>query len=131
MSTSGAFARLSRRRTCSAQLPHCQRQVCRAAAGPSEEASVEDTPATVDDIVASTQDVSVTATPTEQAANFSRNGAPDAVSTDDADLPIGEPVYKAPTGGEKFMNSLRLLRALPWRRFQKGSILVIEVKLAL
>lgn len=26
------------------------------------------------------------------------------------------------------MTSLRLMRALPWRRFKKGSVLVIEVR---
>ncbi len=42
-------------------------------------------------------------------------------------LPNGELVYKAPSGMQKFATSLRLIRALPWRRFKKGSVLVIEV----
>ena len=36
-------------------------------------------------------------------------------------------VYTAPSGMQKFATSLRLIRALPWRRFKKGSVLVIEV----
>ena len=42
-------------------------------------------------------------------------------------LPSGDLVYKAPSGMQKFATSLRLIRALPWRRFKKGSVLVIEV----
>jgi hypothetical protein len=30
-------------------------------------------------------------------------------------------------GGRKFLTSLSLLRALPWRKFKKGSTLVIEL----
>lgn len=42
-------------------------------------------------------------------------------------LPSGELVYTAPSGMQRFATSLRLIRALPWRRFKKGSVLVIEV----
>ena len=42
-------------------------------------------------------------------------------------LPSGELVYTAPSGMQTFATSLRLIRALPWRRFKKGSVLVIEV----
>lgn len=43
------------------------------------------------------------------------------------ELPSGELVFTAPSGLQKFATSLRLIRALPWRRFKKGSVLVIEV----
>ena len=44
------------------------------------------------------------------------------------ELPSGKLTYAAPTGMQKFATSLRLIRALPWRRFKKGSVLVIEVQ---
>lgn len=42
-------------------------------------------------------------------------------------LPTGELVFTPPTGFQKLLTSARLARALPWRRFKKGSVLVIEV----
>ena len=44
------------------------------------------------------------------------------------ELPSGKLTYTAPTGMQKFGTSLRLIRALPWRRFKKGSVLVLEVQ---
>ncbi|BDA50409.1 Protease 4 [Coccomyxa sp. Obi] len=43
------------------------------------------------------------------------------------ELPSGALAFTPPTGLQKFMTSLRLIRALPWRRFKKGSVLVIEL----
>lgn len=43
------------------------------------------------------------------------------------DLPSGDMVYEAPGGFRKFLTSLALTRALPWRKFKKGSMLVIEI----
>ncbi|KAK9917362.1 hypothetical protein WJX75_003547 [Coccomyxa subellipsoidea] len=42
-------------------------------------------------------------------------------------LPTGELVFTPPTGFQKLLTSARLARALPWRRFKKGSVLVIEL----
>jgi protease-4 len=36
-------------------------------------------------------------------------------------------VYKPPNGPQRLATSLALLRGLPWRRFKKGSVLVIEL----
>ena len=36
--------------------------------------------------------------------------------------------YRAPTVLQRILTSWRLLRALPWRRFASGSVLVIEVR---
>ncbi len=36
--------------------------------------------------------------------------------------------YRAPTVLQRILTSGRLLRALPWRRFASGSVLVIEVR---
>lgn len=43
-------------------------------------------------------------------------------------LPSGDLVFKPRTALQRFATSLRLLRALPWRRFKKGSVLTIEVR---
>ena len=42
------------------------------------------------------------------------------------DLPAGTPVFTAPKGLQSFWTSVRLSLAPPWRRFKKGSVLVIE-----
>ena len=46
-------------------------------------------------------------------------------------LPSGELVFKQRTALQKFGTSLKLMRALPWRRFKKGSVLTIEACRAL
>ena len=43
------------------------------------------------------------------------------------DLPMGSLTYTAPTAARKFFTSLKLFLAPPWRKFNKGSVLVIEV----
>ena len=43
------------------------------------------------------------------------------------DLPMGSLTYTAPTAARKFFTSLKLFLAPPWRKFKKGSVLVIEV----
>lgn len=43
------------------------------------------------------------------------------------ELPESELTYKEPTGMDKFLTSAKLSFALPWRRFKKGSVLVIEL----
>ncbi|EIE22855.1 protease IV with duplicated peptidase family U7 domain-containing protein [Coccomyxa subellipsoidea C-169] len=42
-------------------------------------------------------------------------------------LPSGDLVFTPLTGFQKFVTSTKLARALPWRRFKKGSVLVIEL----
>ena len=42
-------------------------------------------------------------------------------------LPSGEMVFEPPSGPKRLATSLALLRALPWRRFKKDSVLVIEL----
>jgi len=42
-------------------------------------------------------------------------------------FPSGDMVYKPPNGPQRLATSLALLRGLPWRRFKKGSVLVIEL----
>lgn len=49
-------------------------------------------------------------------------------SNSNSTLPTGALVYKAPSGGRKLLTSLALMRAFPWRKFKKGSMLVIEVR---
>ena len=39
----------------------------------------------------------------------------------------GDPQYRPLSGLQRFFTRLRLIRALPWRRFPKGSVLVLEV----
>ena len=51
-----------------------------------------------------------------------------ALQNGTVELPSGKLTYAAPTGMQKFATSLRLIRALPWRRFKKGSVLVLEVQ---
>ena len=51
-----------------------------------------------------------------------------ALQNGTGELPSGKLTYTAPTGMQKFATSLRLIRALPWRRFKKGSVLVLEVQ---
>ena len=46
-------------------------------------------------------------------------------------LPSGELVFKPRTALQRFGTSLKLLRALPWRRFKKGSVLTLEASLPL
>ena len=41
--------------------------------------------------------------------------------------PSGELVFEPPSGPKRLATSLALLRALPWRRFKKDSVLVIEL----
>ena len=43
-------------------------------------------------------------------------------------LAEGDLQYRAPTVLQRIVTSWRLLRALPWRRFASGSVLVIEVR---
>lgn len=42
-------------------------------------------------------------------------------------LPMGNLTYTAPTAARKFFTSLKLFLAPPWRKFKKGSVLVIEL----
>ena len=42
-------------------------------------------------------------------------------------LPLGELVYQPLSTSERFWTSFRLIFALPWRRFKKGSFLSFEV----
>jgi hypothetical protein len=51
------------------------------------------------------------------------NGA----AAEEEPLPSGELVFRPRTPLQRFGTSLKLARALPWRRFKKGSVLVIEV----
>ncbi|KAK9846465.1 hypothetical protein WJX81_004557 [Elliptochloris bilobata] len=44
-----------------------------------------------------------------------------------AAFPSGELVYEPPSGPKRLATSLALLRALPWRRLKKDSVLVIEL----
>ncbi|KAG1677042.1 hypothetical protein FOA52_001212 [Chlamydomonas sp. UWO 241] len=44
------------------------------------------------------------------------------------DLPTGALVYTEPTGMDMFLTSCRLAFALPWRRFKKGSVLVMKLE---
>ncbi len=62
------------------------------------------------------------------AAAGSSDGAGVVGSSNGDELPSGEPVYNAPTGIRRCFTSLALTRVLPWRRFSKGSTLVIEVR---
>ncbi|KAK9824686.1 hypothetical protein WJX72_012391 [[Myrmecia] bisecta] len=55
----------------------------------------------------------------EAAGDSADNGA--------GPLPSGDLVYEAPSALDRFWTSLKLLRALPWRRFKKGSVLVLEL----
>ena len=50
-----------------------------------------------------------------------------ADSTAEALLPLGDFVYRPLSVTERFWTSFRLIFALPWRRFKKGSILAFEV----
>ena len=34
--------------------------------------------------------------------------------------------YKPPSAAQKFWTTWKLLRARPWRRFQKGSVLIMK-----
>ncbi len=43
-------------------------------------------------------------------------------------LPDGKLVYTPPSGMDKFWTSLKLSFALPWRRFKKGSVLVMKLE---
>lgn len=43
------------------------------------------------------------------------------------ELPERELEYVEPSGGDKLWTSLRLISALPWRRFKKGSALVLKL----
>ena len=45
-----------------------------------------------------------------------------------ADLPLGNPVFVAPGGPQQIATSFKLLFAPFWRKFKKGSVLVIEVR---
>lgn len=42
-------------------------------------------------------------------------------------FPSGNMVYSPPSGPKRLATSLALLRALPWRRFKKDSVLVLEL----
>ena len=42
-------------------------------------------------------------------------------------LPSGDLVYKAPSMSRRMLTSVRLFLSRPWRKFKKGSVLVIEV----
>lgn len=46
------------------------------------------------------------------------------------ELPLGNPTFMAPKAMRKFWTSCRLFLAPPWRKFKKGSVLVIEVRFA-
>lgn len=39
--------------------------------------------------------------------------------------------YRAPSSTQRLLTSFKLLRARPWRRFKKGSVLVLKVELLL
>ncbi|KAL3146137.1 hypothetical protein ABBQ38_015479 [Trebouxia sp. C0009 RCD-2024] len=43
------------------------------------------------------------------------------------ELPLGTPTFTAPKAMQKFWTSCRLFLAPPWRKFKKGSVLVIEL----
>lgn len=43
------------------------------------------------------------------------------------DLPMGTLTYTPPTSMRKLLTSVKLFLAPPWRKFKKGSVLVIEV----
>lgn len=55
--------------------------------------------------------------------------APEAAAEEP--LPSGELVFKPRTALQRFGTSLKLIRALPWRRFKKGSVLTLEASLPL
>ena len=44
-------------------------------------------------------------------------------------LPSGELVFEPRNAGQRAATSFRLLFALPWRRFKKGSVLQLDVRL--
>ena len=44
-------------------------------------------------------------------------------------LPSGDLVYEARNAGQRAATSFRLIFALPWRRFKKGSVLQLDVRL--
>ncbi len=44
------------------------------------------------------------------------------------ELPMGSLTYTPPKTMQKFLTSLKLFLAPPWRKFKKGSVLVIEVQ---
>lgn len=60
-------------------------------------------------------------------------GEVDAAETDEVlqdesrEETLGEMRYKEPTSNEKFFTSLRLIFALPWRRFKNGSALTMKL----
>lgn len=60
-------------------------------------------------------------------AGESSSESPGAQAEPKKELPSGELVYTARTGGKAAATAFRLLFALPWRRFKKGSVLVIEL----
>ena len=76
----------------------------------------------------------VQAVQTEQeAVANSETSAHDQEALKGAELPNhalagGDLQYRAPTVLQRILTSWRLLRALPWRRFASGSVLVIEVR---
>ncbi|KAI3438408.1 hypothetical protein D9Q98_000839 [Chlorella vulgaris] len=80
-------------------------------------------------VVQAQQDVDNAATPQAPAAvavpetPAQQNGAGSAVEM----LPERELEYVEPSGGDKLWTSLRLISALPWRRFKKGSALVLKL----
>lgn len=80
-------------------------------------------------VVRAQQDVDNAATPQAPAAvavpetPAQQNGAGSAVEM----LPERELEYVEPSGGDKLWTSLRLISALPWRRFKKGSALVLKL----
>lgn len=43
------------------------------------------------------------------------------------ELPTGELVYQAPSSTRRLLTSIKLFLSRPWRKFKKGSVLVIEV----
>ena len=66
------------------------------------------------------------AVPDSRSANGGKAKAAKSLSRSAGDLK-----WDPPSGGRRFLTSLALLRALPWRKFKKGSVLVIEVGTAL
>lgn len=53
----------------------------------------------------------------------------DSKGHDFNELPVGNPNFTAPKTLQKFWTSCRLFLAPPWRKFKKGSVLVIEVRM--
>ena len=56
-----------------------------------------------------------------------RRSATQGIGEEEYDLSGSHLKFKEPSGMQKFVTSLKLLRARPWRRFKKGSVLVFKV----